>query len=176
MYYILPFFMDDFDILAFPTNHHRLHLPYTLFVYHHGKTNPTNPHSEPTRRSNRTAGKSPASELPAACKLPAAHKPAAARKATAASPSHGDSKKFSGECKGLPEAMVPAPEAILPCGDRRPNFLGNMDKSFLFRRKESILHLIPYCRAIWILFTNHNPIGALPGRDYVLKWIVLQII
>jgi hypothetical protein len=63
------------------------------------KTNPTNPHGEPTRRSNRTAGKSPASKLPAARKLPAAHKPAAARKATAASPSHGDSEKFSGERK-----------------------------------------------------------------------------
>ncbi len=36
-------------------------------------------------------------------------------------------------------------------------FLGNMDtssKQFLFRRKESILHLHPYCRAIWILFSN----------------------
>jgi len=80
------------------------------------KTNPTNPHGEPTRRSNRTAGKSPVSKLPAACKLPAAHKPAAARKATTASPSHGDSEKFSGERKGLPEAIVPALEAILPCG------------------------------------------------------------
>ena len=38
-------------------------------------------------------------------------------------------------------------------------FLGNMDtssKQFLFRRKESILHLHPYCRAIWILFSNHR--------------------
>jgi len=37
--------------------------------------------------------------------------------------------------------------------------LGNMDissKSLLFRRIESILHLDPYCRAIWILFTNHR--------------------
>jgi hypothetical protein len=61
------------------------------------KTNRTNPHGEPTRRSNRTAGKSPMSNLPAAHKLPATRKPAAARKATAAaaSPSHGDSKKFS---------------------------------------------------------------------------------
>jgi hypothetical protein len=34
-------------------------------------------------------------------------------------------------------------------------FLGDIDtssKPFLFRRKESILHLDPYCRAIWILF------------------------
>jgi len=33
-------------------------------------------------------------------------------------------------------------------------FLGNMDissKPFLLRRKESILHLNPYCRAIWIV-------------------------
>ena len=74
------------------------------------KTNPTNPHGEPTRRSNWTAGNSPASELPAAHKLPAA------RKATAASPLHRDSEKFSGECKGPPESIVPAPEAILPCG------------------------------------------------------------
>ena len=75
------------------------------------KTNRTNPHSEePTRRSNRTAGKSPVSVV-----LPA-RKTAAARKATAASPSHRDSKKFSGECKGPPEAIVPAPEAIVPCG------------------------------------------------------------
>ena len=80
------------------------------------KTIPTNPHSEPTRRSNRTAGKSPASKLPAARKLPATRKPAAVHTATAASPSHGDSEKFSGECKGLPEAIVPAPEAIVPCG------------------------------------------------------------
>jgi hypothetical protein len=38
-------------------------------------------------------------------------------------------------------------------------FLGNMDtssKPFLFRRKESILHLDPYCRAIWILFPTHR--------------------
>ena len=37
-------------------------------------------------------------------------------------------------------------------------FLGNMDidsKPFLFRRKESILHLDLYCRAIWILFINN---------------------
>jgi hypothetical protein len=80
------------------------------------KTNRTNPHGEPTRRSNRTAGKSPASDLPAACKLPAARKPAAARKATAASPAHRDSKKFCGERKGPPEAVVPALEAIVPCG------------------------------------------------------------
>jgi hypothetical protein len=80
------------------------------------KTNCTNPHGEPTRRSIQTAGKSPASELPATRKLPAARKPAAARKATAASPLHGDSEKFSGERKGPPEAIVPAPEAIVPCG------------------------------------------------------------
>ena len=35
--------MDDFDIFAFPTHCHRLHLPYTLFVNHHGK----NPSYEP---------------------------------------------------------------------------------------------------------------------------------
>jgi hypothetical protein len=36
-------------------------------------------------------------------------------------------------------------------------FLGDIDtssKPFLFRRKESILHLDPYCRAIWILFLS----------------------
>ena len=83
------------------------------------KTYRTNPHSEePPRRSNRTAGKSPASvDLPA-------RKPAAARKTTAAredtaardtaaSPS-GNSDKFIGERKGPPEAIVPAPEAIMP--------------------------------------------------------------
>jgi len=101
--------MDDFDILAFPTNHHSSHLPYTSFFHHHGKTNPTNPHGEPTCRKNWTAGKSPASELPAACKLPAARKPAAARKATAASPSHGDSKKFSG-VTGKREEVVTLPK------------------------------------------------------------------
>ena len=75
------------------------------------KTNRTNPHSEePTRHSNRTASKSPASVV-----LPA-RKTAAAHKVTAASPSHRDSKKFSGECKGPPEAIVPALEAIVPCG------------------------------------------------------------
>ena len=81
------------------------------------KTYRTNPHSEePPRRSNRTAGKSPASvDLPA-------RKPAAARKTTAAredtaarntaaSPS-GNSDKFIGERKGPPEAIVPAPEAV----------------------------------------------------------------
>jgi hypothetical protein len=57
-----------------------------------------------------------ASEQPAVCKLSAARKPAAVRKATAASPSHGDFEKFSGERKGLPEAIVPALEAIVPCG------------------------------------------------------------
>ena len=51
------------------------------------KTNPTNLQGEPTHHSNRTAGKSPVSDLPAAHKLPAARKPAAARKATAAIPS-----------------------------------------------------------------------------------------
>ncbi len=66
------------------------------------KTNPTNPHGEPTRRSYWTAGKSPASKQPAARKLLATHKPAAVHKATAASPLHGDSEKFSGERKGPP--------------------------------------------------------------------------
>jgi hypothetical protein len=84
------------------------------------KTNRTNPHSEePTRRSNQTAGKSPASvDLPArkptaARKATSALKDTAACKDTAASPSHGDSKKFSDEHKGPPEAIVPAPEAIV---------------------------------------------------------------
>ena len=73
------------------------------------KTIPTNPHSEPTRRSNRTAGKSPASKLPAARKLPATRKPAAVHTATAASPSHGDSKKFSG-VTGKREEVVTLPK------------------------------------------------------------------
>jgi len=84
------------------------------------KTNPTNPHSEePPRRSNRTAGKSSASvDLPAHSKA-VVHKTTSARKDTvvckdtAASPS-GDSDKFSGECKGPPEAIVPAPEDTMP--------------------------------------------------------------
>ena len=88
------------------------------------RTNRTNPHSEvPIHRSNRTAGKPPASVVPArkpaaACKATSsalgdtsARKDIAARKDTAA---HGGSKKFSGERKGLPEAIVPAPEAIVP--------------------------------------------------------------
>ena len=72
------------------------------------KTNCMNPHSEePPRRSNPTAGKSPASiDLPA-------RKPVAARKTTSASPS-GDTDKFSGERKGPPEAIVPAPEDTMP--------------------------------------------------------------
>ena len=106
------------------------------------KTNRTNPHSEePPRRSNRTAGKSPASEQPAARKLPAARKPAAVHKATAASPSHRDSKKFSGECKGPPEAIVPAPEAIVPCGPtptRGVDLLLPVKPSF-----EPIIHTMP---------------------------------
>jgi hypothetical protein len=44
-------------------------------------------------------------------------KPADVHKATAASQSHGNSKKFSGERKGPPEAIVPAPEAIVQCGE-----------------------------------------------------------
>ena len=82
------------------------------------KTYQTNPHSEePPRRSNRTAGKSPASvDLPArkpatARKTTAAHKDTAAREDTAASPS-GNSNKFIGERKGPPEVIVPAPEAV----------------------------------------------------------------
>jgi hypothetical protein len=85
------------------------------------KTNRTNPHSEePIRHSNWTAGKSPASvNLPArkpaaARKATSAHKDTAARKDTAASPLHRGSEKFSGERKGPPEAIVPAPEAIVP--------------------------------------------------------------
>jgi hypothetical protein len=86
------------------------------------KTYRTNPHSEePPRRSNRTAGKSPASvDLPArkpaaACKTTAAHKDTAAREDTAASPS-GNSDKFICERKGPPEAIVPAPEAVVSGG------------------------------------------------------------
>ena len=32
--YMVPFFMDHYDIFAFPTHHHKIHLPYTLFVKH----------------------------------------------------------------------------------------------------------------------------------------------
>ncbi len=61
-------------------------------------------------------------------------------------------------------------DSIAICILRRPlcilqKFLGNMDissKPFLFRRKESILHLHPYCIyihiascKIWTHFTNH---------------------
>ena len=99
------------------------------------RTNRTNPHSEePIRRSNRTAGKSPARVVPA-CKPAAAHKAtslarkdtaareetaaheatSSARKDTAArkdsAAPHGGSEKFSGERKGPPEAIVPAPVA-----------------------------------------------------------------
>ena len=82
------------------------------------KTYRTNHHSEePPRRSNRTAGKSPASiDLPArkpadARKTTGARKDTATRKDTAASPS-GNSDKFIGELKGLPDAIVLAPEAV----------------------------------------------------------------
>jgi len=89
------------------------------------KTYRTNPHSkEPPRRSNRAAGKSPASvDLPARKPADArkttgarkdhtaARKDTAVRKDTAASPS-GNSDKFIGERKGPPEAIVPAPEAV----------------------------------------------------------------
>jgi len=83
------------------------------------KTNRKHPHSEePPRRSNRTAGKSSASvNLPAhkaaAHSTTSLRKDTAVRKDTAASPS-GDSDKFSGECKGPPEAIVPAPEDTMP--------------------------------------------------------------
>ena len=94
---------------------------HTHCLLNMAKTNSTNPHTEePTRRSNRTAGKSPASvDLPArkpaaARKATSARKDTSAHKDTAASPLHGDSKKFSGERKGPPEAIVPAPEAIVP--------------------------------------------------------------
>jgi len=91
---------------------HRL-LNIHLFIM--AKTNRKNPHSEePPRRSNRTAGKSSASvNLPAhkaaAHSTTSLRKDTAVRKDTAASPS-GDSDKFSGERKGPPEAIVPAPE------------------------------------------------------------------
>ena len=93
------------------------------------KTNRTNPHSEdPIRRSNQTAGKSPASEQPAACKPAAARKATSlVRKDTAAckdTAAHGGSDKFSGERKGPPEAIVPAPEAIVP---RLPTLLAGID-------------------------------------------------
>jgi hypothetical protein len=70
------------------------------------KTYRTNPHSEePPRRSNRTAGKSPASvDLPA-------RKPAAARKTTAAR-KDGEDTAASEQRKGPPEAIVLAPEAV----------------------------------------------------------------
>jgi hypothetical protein len=90
------------------------------------KTHRKNPHSEePTRRSNRTAGKSPGSvELPArkpaaARKTTSARKDTASRKDTAASPSVDS--EFSGERKGPSEGIVPAlPEAttiVPPSGD-----------------------------------------------------------
>ena len=75
--------MDDFDHSPFQhiSKDYIYHTHRLLIIM--AKTNRTNPHSEePTRRSNRTAGKSPASVV-----LPA-RKTAAARKATAASPSH----------------------------------------------------------------------------------------
>ena len=28
------FFMDNYDIFAFPTHHHKIHLPYTTFDKH----------------------------------------------------------------------------------------------------------------------------------------------
>jgi len=31
---MFPFLMDDFDIFAFPTHHHRVHFPHTSFVKH----------------------------------------------------------------------------------------------------------------------------------------------
>jgi len=89
------------------------------------KTYRRNPHSEePPRRSNRTAGKSPASvDLPARKPAAAAHKTTVAREDTAAREDHtaastsGNSDKFIGERKGPPEeAIVPAPEAVaVPC-------------------------------------------------------------
>ena len=101
------------------------------------KTNSTNPLPEepPRRRSNRTAGKSPASVDPPARKPAAARKANTARKDTSAikdkatipwilrcaqgSPSASvgndfsiDSDTFIGERKGPPEAIVPLPVAI----------------------------------------------------------------
>jgi len=89
------------------------------------KTYRTNPHSEePPRRSNRTAGKSPASvDLPARKPAAAANRTTAAREDTAArkdrtaASTSGNSDKFIGERKGPPEAIVPASEAVaaVPC-------------------------------------------------------------
>ena len=31
---MVPFFMDNYDIFAFPTHHHKIHLPYTTFDKH----------------------------------------------------------------------------------------------------------------------------------------------
>ncbi len=92
--------------------------PKTTFYHTHrliiimAKTYRTNPHSEEQpRHSNRTAGKSPASvDLPAR-KPATVRKDTAAREDTAASPS-GNSDKFIGECKGPPEVIVRAPEAV----------------------------------------------------------------
>ena len=41
--YKLPFVMDDFDIIAFPTHLQRLHLPYTSFINHHGENQSNEP-------------------------------------------------------------------------------------------------------------------------------------
>ena len=117
--------MDDFDIFAFQhiSKDYIYHTHRLLIIM--AKTYRTNPRSdEPPRRSNRTAGKSPASvDLPARKPADArkttgarkdhtaARKDTAVRKDTAASPS-GNSDKFIGERKGPPEAIVPAPEAV----------------------------------------------------------------
>ncbi len=108
---------------------------HTHCLINMAKTNSTNLLTEePPRRSNRTAGKSPASVVLHARKPAAARKATSARKDTAArkdnatipwilrcaqgSPSASvgnfsrDSDKFSGERKGPPEAIVPLPEAI----------------------------------------------------------------
>ena len=77
------------------------------------KTYRTNPHSdEPPRCSNRTAGKSLATNVNLPARKPdKRNKTTAAREDTAASPS-GNSNKFIGERKGPPEEIVPAPEAV----------------------------------------------------------------
>jgi len=96
------------------------------------------------RRSNRTAGKSPASVVPAlkparkatssALGDTSARKDIAAPKDTAA---HGVSEKFSGERKGPPEAIVPAPEVIVP---RLPTLRETSARKDIASRKETAAH------------------------------------
>jgi hypothetical protein len=151
---MLPFLWTTSTYLPFQ----HITIDYICHTHHlfiiMAKTNRTNPHSEePTRHSNRTSGKSPPSVALTAHKPASARKATSARKDTAASPFHGGSEKFSGERKGPPEAIVPAPEAI---GERKGPPEANVPAP------EAIVPRLP---TLWE-WTPPSSVDVLPVKPY----------